>query len=337
MSAETNRPPAGEGPSPPVSPTGPAGCCPDGADGEEINLLDLFIVLLRHKVLILTLVLLAGITAVGVSLLLPNRYQSAATIAPTTQDRGGGALSALGGFGAMIAGEAGIVTAGSIEQFDVVLKSRELTAAIVRQYNLLPYLFADAWDPARKAWKVEAPKFEQIHRAMQERLTVTTDKTKNVVKLTFEAKEPPMARTILEYYIVGLSEFLRKQTLEEAAAQQRHLGEQLAKTSDPLLRNRLYELIARQIEQETLARVQKFFSFKVVDPPYVPEEKSRPRRALICVLSVTVAFFVAVFLAFFIEYTRNLDSREDPARMASLRAALRFRKKRYRPEPEGER
>jgi uncharacterized protein involved in exopolysaccharide biosynthesis len=330
MSAEANSPPLGEGSlSQPAGPPLPAGYCPDTAyDDEEVHLLDLFIVLLRHKVLIFLFVFLTGSVAAAVSLWLPDIYQSAATIVPTTQERGGGALSALGGFGAMIAGEAGIVTAGSIEQFDVVLKSRELTASIVRRYNLQPYLFAERWDPTRKAWREEAPKFEQIHGAMQNRLTVRKDKNQNVVNLSFEAQEPEMARKILNYYIDGLSDFLRNQILTDAAAQQRHLGEQIAKTSDPLLRNRLYELIAKQIEQETLARVQRYYSFNVIDPPYVPERKFKPKRTLICVLSVVVALFLAIFLAFFLEYVRNLRTREDPARLESLRAAFRFRRKR---------
>ena len=126
---------------------------------------------------------------------------------------------------------------------------------------------------------------------------------------------------------MGLSEFLRQRTLEEAAAQQAQLSQQLARTTDPLLKNRLYELIARQIEKETLAKVQKYFSFNVIDAAFVPEKKFKPKRAQICILSVVVAFFIAVFLAFFLEYMHNLKEREDPERLANLRRSLRFRQK----------
>ena len=62
----------------------------------------------------------------------------------------------------MIATEAGLTAAGSLDQFDVVLKSRELTNIIVKKHNLLPVLFEDSWDEANKKWKEEAPKFEDI-------------------------------------------------------------------------------------------------------------------------------------------------------------------------------
>ena len=294
-------------------------------DEDEINLLDLFIVLLKHKVMIFSVVVLAGIAAVVISLLMPNVYRSEATIAPTTQEKGGGALSALGGFGAMIASEVGIGATGSLDQFDVVLKSRELTNSIVRKYDLLPILFEDDWDSVKKGWKGETPKAEDIYKAVHNLLKVAPDKKQNVMEVSFEAKDPRMAQTILNYYIVGLSEFLRRQTLEDAAAQQVHLSQQLAKTTDPLLKNRLYELIAKQIEKETLAKIQRYYSFIVIDPSFVPERKFKPKRAQICMISVVVAFFIAILLSFFMEYVKNLKTREDPERLANLRKSMRLR------------
>jgi uncharacterized protein involved in exopolysaccharide biosynthesis len=303
--------------------------CPPGMPGEEdeINLLDLFIVLLKHKVMILLVVLLAGIGAIVASLLMTNIYRSESTIAPTTQEKGVGALAALGGFGAMIASEAGIGGTGSLDQFDVVLKSRELTSTIVRQHNLLPILFEKSWDAENKRWKEEPPKAEDVQKAVQNIFKITPDKKQNVMRLSVEHKDPKTAQMILNYYIIGLSDFLRRATLEDAVAQQEHLTQQLANTTDPLLKNRLYELIAKQIEKETLAKVQKFYSFNVIDPAYVPEKKFKPKRAMICVLSVFVAFFIAIFLAFFLEYVNNLEKNEDPERLAGLRRAFHFRKK----------
>jgi len=293
---------------------------------DEINLLDLFIVLLRHKVMIIAVVFLAGVAAVVASLLMTNIYRSEVMIAPTAQEKGG-ALSALGGFGAMIASEAGIGAGGSLEQFEVVLKSRELTNTIVKEKNLLPVIFEDSWDPQAKQWKDEPPKTEDIYKAVQSLLEVKPDKKKNVMAVAFQDKNPEMAQKILDYFVVGMSEFLRQQKLEEAAAQQKHLYQQLTQTSDPLLKNKLYELIAKQIEAETLAKVQKYYSFNIVDPSFVPERKFKPKRAQICVLAVVVAFFIAIFLAFFLEYVKNIGKREDPERLANLRRYLRFRTK----------
>jgi uncharacterized protein involved in exopolysaccharide biosynthesis len=328
---------------------------PGMPEEDEINLLDLFIVLLKHKVMILSVVFLAGIAALVISLRMPNVYRSEATIAPTTQEKSGGGLAALGGFGAMIAAEVGIGATGSLDQFDVVLKSRELTNVIIREHNLLPVVFEKFWDAKTGNWKVgepsslqkasaailgmfsttpdkkkdvsKSPSLQDAYNAIQAMLSLKPDKKQNVMRLSFESKDPEMARTILNYYIVGLSEFLRRQTLDDAAAQQVLLSQQLSKTTDPLLKNRLYELIAKQIEKETLAKIQRYYSFNVIDPAFVPEKKFKPKRAQICMISVVVAFFIAIFLAFFLEYLKNLKTREDPERMANLGKSMHLRNK----------
>ena len=155
MKEEPTRPKTEETapPCPPASrPPGDATYPDPAAAGDEINFLDLFIVLLKHKVMIISLVLLAGVLSLIISLRMPNIYRSEITIAPTTQERNAGALAALGGFGAMIASDMGIIATGSLDQFEVVLKSRELTNGIVRKYNLLPVLFEKSWDAANQRW-----------------------------------------------------------------------------------------------------------------------------------------------------------------------------------------
>jgi uncharacterized protein involved in exopolysaccharide biosynthesis len=296
-------------------------------DEEESNLLDLLIVLLKHKKMIISVVFLAGVLAVIYSFTRPNIYRSECTLAPTGQERGSGGLAALTGLSAMVASEAGITAAGSLDRFDVVLQSRELTNTIVQQHNLMPILFEKSWDKENKRWKVKKPPtLQDAYRAVQDILSSAPDKKKNIMTLTVEGRDPRLARTILNYYVEGLSEYLRSQTLNETTAQQAQLYAQLSKTSDPLLKTKLYDLIAQQIEKETLARVQKYYSFTVLDPAIVPERKFKPKRAQICILSVMAAFFVAVFLAFFLEYMQNLKTRENPERLANLRNALWLRK-----------
>jgi uncharacterized protein involved in exopolysaccharide biosynthesis len=317
-----------------VSPGGWNPYPPGMPEEDEINLLDLFIVVLKHKWMIFWVVFLAGIAAVAISLLMPNVYRSEAAITPTAQSRGSGsgalaALGEMGGLGGMIAPDL-LQTSGSLEQFDLVLKSRELTNIIVLKYNLLPILYADFWDAEQNRWKPEMkkpPSWQDTYKLMQKMLKSVPDKKQNVVRLSFEFKDPKVAQTILNYYVTGLSEYLRQSVLVDSTAQLKALYEQLAKQTDPLLKNRIYGMIAGQIEKETVAMVQRYYGFNVLDPAFVPDKKFAPKRALICLIAVVVAFFIAIFLAFFVEYVNNLKTREDPERLASLRNALRLRNK----------
>lgn len=312
---------------PQIKKTGDADFAPGIAneqDEEGINLLDLLIILLKHKKMIFAFVFLIGLLAVFVSLRMPNRYRSECTIASNSQERGVGGLAALGGIGAMVASEAGLNTAGSLEQFEVVLKSRQLANTIVTQHNLLPVLFEKSWDSAQKRWRKKPPTLQGAYRVLTGMMQATPDKKKGIMKLSVANKNPRLAKQILDHYVLGLSEFLRRQTLDDATAQQAQLYQQLEKTSDPLLKNKLYDLIAKQIEKETLAKVQEYYSFKVIDPSYVPEKKFKPQRSLIVIVSVFMAFFLAATLAFSLEYLSGFN-RENADRLARLKNALRLR------------
>ena len=300
---------------------------------DEINLLDMFIVLLKHKWMIFSVVFAAGIIAVIASLLMTNIYRSECTIAPIEQEKASlsSSLSALGGFGAMVASQVGIGGAGSLEKFGIVLKSRELTNGLVEKHKLMPVIFEDSWDEKTKTWKVEdPPTLQDAYKSIQGMLEIKPDKKSGVLKLGFLFPDPEVAQKLLSYYVDGMSEFLRQQSLENVAIQSKALQEQLITTTDPLLRTKLAEIIAQYVEKETLAKVQKYYGFNVIDPPFVPEKKFKPKRSQICILSVIVAFFMAIFLAFIMEYVGNLKKNEDPERLASLKKYMRLWNKKQR-------
>ena len=297
---------------------------------DEINLLDMFIVLLKHKWMIFSVVFAAGIIAVAASLLMTDIYRSECTIVPIEQEKASlsSRLSALGGFGAMVASQVGIGGAGSLEKFEVVLKSRELTNGLVEKHKLMPVIFEDSWNEKTKAWKVEEPPtLQDAYKSMQGMLEIKPDKKNGVLKLGVIFPDPAVARRLLEYYVDGMSEFLRQQSLENVAIQRKALQEQLVTTTDPLLRTKLAEIIAQYVEKETLAKVQRYYGFNIIDPPFVPEKKFKPKRAQICILSVFVAFFMAIFLAFIMEYVGNLKKNEDPERLANLKKYMKLRNK----------
>ena len=90
---------------------------------------------------------------------------------------------------------------------------------------------------------------------------------------------------------------------------------------------KISELLAKEIEKEIFANAQKYYSFIVLDPPIASDidKKVKPKRALICILSVTVAGFFAIFLAFFLEYIHNVKNSEDEERLGRLKCYLRLR------------
>jgi uncharacterized protein involved in exopolysaccharide biosynthesis len=291
---------------------------------DEINLLDYVIVLLKYKWLIFGIVFVTGIAAVIISLMLPNIYRSEATIIPRQQEKSAtsSALSALGALSGMAGELVGLGGGGDVEKFEVVLKSRELARRVVEKYKLMPELFEEEWDPLKKEWKENpAPTTQDAYIRIKDMLTISKGRTTEVLTIKFENKDPRFAKIIVDNYITELSESLREETLKDAAENKRFLQKQLEETLDPLLKVKISELLAKEIEKETFARAQKYYSFIVLDPPVAPDpdKKVKPKRALICILSVMVASCTGIFLAFLMEYVINVGNREDGEKLDNLR------------------
>lgn len=282
---------------------------------DEINLLDYILVLLKHKWLIIIMVLGAGITSVYLTLQMPNIYRSEATIMPRKVEKSpdSAAISLLRGIGGMASELAGLGIGGSAEKFEIVLKSRILAKRIVEKRKIMPRLFSKIWDPQNRTWiENPPPTFQDAYRAIMGMMTISKDRKSDALTIKFDHEDPGFARDMVNYYLTELSEMLREETLTDASENQRFLRMQLMRISDVLMKEKIYAMLAREIEKETFARAQKYYSFQVLDPPIAPDldKKVKPKRSMICMLSVIVAFFVAVFLAFFIEYINRLRTRE---------------------------
>ena len=297
---------------------------------DEINLLDYIIVLLKYKWLIFGMVFVSGVAAVIISLMLPNIYRSEATIIPRQQDKSAtsSALSALGALGGMAGELVGLGGGGDLDKFEVVLKSRELARRVVGKYKLMPELFEDQWDPLEQTWiENPAPTIQDAYKALMGMLTMSQDRKTDVLTIKFDNEDPRFAKIMAERYLTELSESLREETLQDAAENERFLKEQLGNTSDALLKIKISELLAKEIEKETLAMAQKYYSFVVLDPPVAadPDKKVKPKRSLICIVSVTVAGFFAIFLAFCLEYMQSAKTSKNEKTLSDFRKYLRLR------------
>jgi len=92
-----------------------------------------------------------------------------------------------------------------------------------------------------------------------------------------------------------------------------------------LLKEKIYALLAREIEKETFAKAQKYYGFLLLDPPIVPDldKKVKPKRSLICILAVFVGFFISVLLAFAVEFIKK-SSNDNPEQYRQIVDALKL-------------
>ena len=80
-------------------------------------------------------------------------------------------------------------------------------------------------------------------------------------------------------------------------------------TSD--LQTLFYNLIQSQTEKMMLANVRKNMFFKTIDPATVPEKKSEPKRALICILGAFLGEYLSLIFFYHAFYRKRIKFRNN--------------------------
>jgi uncharacterized protein involved in exopolysaccharide biosynthesis len=295
----------------------------------KTNFLDYLTILLKRKGLIFSLPFTAVLVAILVTLTIPDVYRSEATIIPRPRDEDSAeGISPPQDF-VGIAGEIVRFGArGDVDKFEIVLKSRELTRRVVEKYDLMPDLFEDQWDPLMNGWRESpSPTFQDAYNLLMGMLKVSRQRSTDILTLAFEHEDPRFAKIMIGNYLAELSESLREETLEEAAENKRFLREQLDTTSDILLKEKLWILLSKEIEKEIFLRAQRYHGFIILDPPVAadPDKMIKPNRSLIVMLSGMAALFVAIILAFLLEFLESIKTREGEQRLNEIRRYLKLR------------
>ena len=81
------------------------------------------------------------------------------------------------------------------------------------------------------------------------------------------------------------------------------------------IQSRIYEALTEQYEVAKLT-ADTDPAFTILEPVEVPEEKSRPSRAQLCMMVTVGAFFAAIVLALLLNAVKSI--REDPEKMRLL-------------------
>ncbi len=276
---------------------------------DEIDLKELFMVLWGGKWLISAVTGLAAAISVVVALSLPNIYTASALLAPA--ENGGGGISGLMKQYGGLASLAGVSLPGGEEgsraQLGMqLMKSRAFVGDFVERHDILPELMVveswdagsgqiffdlESYDAASKTWvrDVELPKrpkpsLLEAHEEFMEILGVSEDKQTGYVTVSIDHQSPVVAAQWVNWLVEDVNAAVKAQDVTEAEKSIEYLKQQVANTSLADLQAMFFELIQSQTETVMLAEVRPEYVFKTIDPAVVPEEKSKPSRALICVL-----------------------------------------------------
>ena len=267
-------------------------------EGEEIDFSRLYFQLWRFRLFILLGTLVATLLGLAYGMLATPVYRSQATIALKEAGKGNDAsriISQFGGMGGMVASQLGLGNT-SLNKVGVILKGYELAEAVVSGNNLMPVLFAEQWNPKVGAWVAkdssQAPTLRQGAEIMRRGiLSVVLDVKTNMIFVGANFSDPVIAKQFVDYYLAALNAKIRSDVIRDAEENREYLERQLNITMDPILREKIQNMIGMEIEKSMLVSSQ---AFEILEKPMAPLERAKPKKKIILILSFLIGAFASI-------------------------------------------
>jgi uncharacterized protein involved in exopolysaccharide biosynthesis len=230
------------------------------------------------------------LVAAAASFIMPEVYEARAVILPIESQQPG-----MAGMKA-VAAQLGVSAPDNSKESEIVnlLRSNILMEKIIRRHDLLPVFFTRG----HLAGMTEDEKIWEGIGHLEDSLSVRPDSQYGSILLSMEDRDPEVAARVLGYALAELTEHMSNESRRVAETNRRYLEALIEETSDPLIRAKIYSLVAEQIEAAMMAEVKENFAFKVIDPPKAPVRNVRPRRLMNVVVSFLLSSFLAVVAAF---------------------------------------
>ncbi|MFK8016102.1 MAG: Wzz/FepE/Etk N-terminal domain-containing protein [Gammaproteobacteria bacterium] len=264
----------------------------------DYTLYDLWLVVWRGKwTIILTVAIFTGL-AIAYALNATKWFQAHAVMMYAERNAMSGLQSKLGGLAALT--NIGNVDAGSSrDEALAVLRSRDFAAQFILANDLLKDFAgfgADDGGADQDAYDMrDAVRF--FHENV---LKVQDDSKTGRVTLSIFWTDADVAAKWASSVIELINERMRRQALVEAESNVQFLKEQLTANSLVSLQQSISNLLENELQSLMLARGNKEFAFRVIDPAQPPKRRSKPRRTLIVASAVVVGGFLAILLVFLI-------------------------------------
>ncbi len=188
------------------------------ADDDEISLLDLLIVLAKHKKLVLGLPFVVAILAAGISLLLPNIYTGTTRILPPQGQSSSSALLAqLGGLAGLAGGVAGVKSPNDL--YIGMLKSRTVADNLIQRFDL-----NNLYDQT----------YQSNTRKDLEKLTAITSGKDGIITIEADDKDPKRAAELANAYVDELFKLTKVLAVTEASQRRLFFERQFEQARDNL-------------------------------------------------------------------------------------------------------
>jgi len=280
-------------------------------DDREFNYLKLFKIVFSEKWVILSVVLFCIVVAFGFAKSQTEIYRSEALLTPSENFQANTSMvSQLG----VVAGLAGLSLGdsggGRVSTAIATIQSRGFIKLFVEKHSIVVPLMAGEWDAGSRqtvvnaavydistaAWIDAIPTDVSVYRRFSNVMSVSQNTLTGLVTISIDWYDPIAAKNWASWLIEDINSLFKQQDLEEASQAISYLQQKLQTTQLVEMQRAFYQLIESQTRIVMLADVRDDYVFRVIDPPFIPEELISPRVFLIILIGLLVGVITSMLL-----------------------------------------
>tara|TARA_B100001093_G_scaffold163411_1_gene155775 strand:+ start:2343 stop:3278 length:936 start_codon:yes stop_codon:yes gene_type:complete len=286
---------------------------------DEINVKEVFFALWSSKILIILMVTIFAIGSVIYSLSIPNKFTSSSLLKMSDNNSQPSSNSSMDMIGS-IAG-LNLAAAGSSKSSLVIatIESRDFLKHLLTFDKVLPSIVAiqsydketgklifndsvyDQKNNILTSNPEKRPTFHKTFSTYNNMIKVSTTNT-GYMYLSVTHLSPKFAYELLNLIISEVNSLSRARDLQESKDSLNFLYNQLTETNQTEIKDSINQIIGSELRRQMLAEVKKNYLINPLDKPFIPEMKSSPNRARICILGTILGFFLSILISLVMYY-----------------------------------
>ncbi len=285
---------------------------------DEIDLRELFNTIKKHIKKIFVFVFVVTLVVLAYLIMTPNIYKSEVILAPQG-DSSKSASASLSSLAALAGVNIGSKSSG-IDPFvmmQTTLNNYDFNKKIIEKYDLyeklqnpknLVYPFGLEFSSTKNEDNLTKDKkiFLTI-KNIKKIISISQDKKTSLITLSASLKDRFLAKQLVDIYLNEIISHVKKNDMKNLDEQIKFYKTELSSTKDVALKEQLSKSLSGLLQKRVFSKANEYYFVSKLSDSRVPyiKDKTKPKRALILVVSFVASFILAVFLVFFLEFIRN--------------------------------
>ena len=290
----------------------------NNSDEYIVDITKILSTLWTYRKILIGLTALGGLSSIIIALNLQIIFTSTAVVIPNEQEQSSSLTSRFGGLASLAGIEqgSGLMTKDRI----AIAKIGSLQFFKENLYDeiIVDLAAAEDWDPVTKKLiydpdiydvendiLLEKPTFQQAYESFSSSMIVVENPITGLTSVSIEHFSPTIAKQWATLVVSGVNNSMREEDKEEARLAIDFYQKELINTSIKSVKDLFSELIEQEQQKFMLANVREEYVFKIIEPPVVPEKRTRPSRAKFCIIYTFISGLISVMFILIFDYFRK--------------------------------